>query len=405
MLSEEFINELIGLEEFEVIDAELEEEDGAVIFHVELKWDVGVCPDCGRVSGSVLEYEPRLSRDLSVLGRPAYLSFEQRRFRCRGCGDSFTERLASIESPGAHYTKRYEMWVVRQVRQSNVQAVAQQEGLSWDAVQGILERVAQREGLWEPPAVVRWLAIDEIALRKGHKQYVLVISAPEQGRVLAVLPERTQEALASWLCETWCEEQRRQVEVVTIDMWDGYFGAVVRCLPQAVIVIDRFHVEKNLLDAITKLRRQIQHQLAPEQKAELKGIRWLVVSNYDDLDDEQRQKLDQALDACPELALCHSVKEAFRDWYEDEDQELDQARRQLNQWTKLAASLGSRALDNFVGTVRRWEEWILNYFIERASNGFAEGMNNALKLLKRQAYGFRNFAHFRLRVLLLHAFS
>jgi transposase len=402
MLDEDFITAIIGLRDFQVMEGEIE-GDGSVVLEVKLKWEVALCPRCGRPRSSVLEYIPRLTRDLSMSGRRVYLSFLQRRFRCDPCGTSFVERLESIDSPGAHYTKRYEEWVVGQVNQSTIEAVSKQEGICWEAVKNMLQRVAQRKGLLEPPRVVRWVAFDEIALKKRHKQYVLVISAPEQGRVLNILAGRTKEELRQWLERTWTAWQRDQVEVVTIDMWDGYFYAALETLPHAVIVIDRFHVEKNLLAAITKLRRQIQKNLPEADKKALKGTRWLLVSNYDELDEDQRRIVDEALDRCPELALCHYVKEELRDWYEAE-QEVESASQKLDAWKELASSLGSQALNHFIQTLDHWKEWILNYFIERATNGFAEGLNNTLQLLKRKAYGFRNFANFRLRALLLHAF-
>jgi transposase len=401
MLEEDFITAILGLRDFQVIDGQVE-EDGSVMIDVQLKWAVAVCPRCGRASGSVLEYVPRLTRDLSMSGRRVYLSYVQRRFRCYWCERSFVERLESIDCPGARYTKRYEDWVVDQVNQSTIEAVSNREGMCWETVKHILERVAQRNGLLKPPSVVRWIAFDEIALKKRHKQYVLVISAPEEGRILSILPGRTKEELSRWLETTWTEWQRQQVEMVTIDMWDGYFYAALEKLPQAVIAIDRFHVEKNLLEAITKLRRQIQKNLPEADKQALKGTRWLLVSNYDDLDEDKRRIVDEALDRCPELALCHYVKEELRDWYE-EDHDVESASRKLEAWKELASSLGSRAMNNFIKTMDNWREWILNYFIERATNGFAEGINNALQLLKRKAYGFRNFANFRLRALLLHA--
>jgi transposase len=227
--------------------------------------------------------------------------------------------------------------------------------------------------------------------------------SPEEGRILAVLEGRTEEKLIQWLRETWTEEERCQCEVVTIDMWDGYFYAALEELPKACICIDRFHVEKNLLEAVSRLRRKIHKGNSSEQKKELKGVRWLLVSNYDDLDKDKKEKLDSSLDKCPELALCHYVKEEFRDIFEEE--EIEEAAKRLDDWTTLAQSVGSQAMNNFVQTVNNWKEWILNYFIEGATNGFAEGINNSLQLLKRKAYGFRNFNNFRLRVLLLHGFS
>ncbi len=370
MLDENFITAMIGLRDFQALDARIE-QDGSVVIEVALKWEVALCPGCRRPTASVLEYIARRSRDLSISGRPAYLSFNQRRFRCDGCHNSFVERLEGIASPGAHYTKRYEEWVVKQVRQSTVQDVAVQEGFSWETVQRILYRVAEREGLLDQPRVVRWLAFDEIALRKGHQQYALIISAPEEKRILAVLEGRTKEHLVAWLRETWTAAQRQQVEVITIDMWDGYFSAAIENLPQAMIVIDRFHVEKNLLESMSKLRRQLQQRLPEPEKQALKGVRWLLVSNYDDLEEEQKQLLDEALEHCPELALCHYLKEEFRDWYEEEE-ELESADKRLAEWEEQAVSLGSRAVNNFLKTVRNWREWILNYFSERASNRCSE---------------------------------
>lgn len=400
MLWENIITQLVGMGEFEVVGGNLSPQ-GEVIIGVRVKWEIGICPKCGEYSSSVLEYKNRAVRDLSMSGRKVYISFQHRRFRCQPCQSSFFERLSNIEPP-SHYTKRYEEWIVSQVNQSNIKSIAQQEELSWEAVNNILHRVAKRSGLLANPTPKRWLALDEISLKKRHKQFVLVISAPEQGTILAVLPERTKEKLSEWFEQTWTGQQREQIAVVTIDMWEGYYGAVYEHLPNAVVVIDRFHVQKNLLDAITKLRRQIQKSLPDADKAILKGIRWLLVSNYDDLDDDEKLILDTALDACPQLALCHFVKEEFRDWYE-EDQDVFTAEKKLRQWQNLALSLGSTALHNFVNTLHNWKDSILNYFDERLSNGFAEGLNNSLQLLKRRAFGFRNFFNFRLRALLLHS--
>lgn len=401
MLNDEFITALIGLREFRAIDGQIA-EDGSVTIEVELFNQVAICPHCQAVCFSVLAYLPRRIRDLSICGRKVYLSYDWRRFRCQSCRRSFVERLAAVEL-GSHQTKRYEEEVARQVKDSTVKAVADRERLNWETVQRIVERVGQRKGLFNVPKVVRWVSFDEISLKKRHRLFSLVIGAPEEGKVLDLLEGRTKEKLLEWIYRTWTKEQREQVEVVTIDMWDGYFWAALEAFPNAIITIDRFHVEKNLLSAISKLRRQIQKQLPGAQQKQMKGVRWLLVSNYDHLSEKKKEELDRILASCPELALCHHVKEEFRDWYEEEC-EPQEAEKELKKWIKLAESLGSQAMTNFVKTLKNWKEWILNYFEERASNGFAEGLNNALQLLKRRAFGFRNFGNFRLRALLLHAF-
>jgi transposase len=317
MLNEDFITAVLALPEFAALDGYLQ-PDGSLIIEVSLLLDVALCPACKQPCTFILAYKDRRTRDLSISGRATFLSYKQRRFLCETCQTSFYERLESIASVGAHYTNRYEEWIVEQVRQTSVKAVAKQERLSWDGVHYILKRVAKRKHLLAKPAVVRWLSFDEIALKKGHKQYALVISAPEQGRVLAVLEGRKKEDLKKWLLENWTIAERLKVEVVTIDMWDAYFYAALESLPSASIVIDRFHVQKNLNEAISKLRRQIQKEWPKEVKKELKGARWLIVRNYNELDEESRSRLDGILEKSPELAVCHWIKEEFRDWYEEE---------------------------------------------------------------------------------------
>jgi transposase len=244
---------------------------------------------------------------------------------------------------------------------------------------------------------VKVLCLDEIAQHKGHGSYRLVISAPELGIILDVLSERTKEALQAWLDERgdeWCA----QVEVCCADMWDAYHEAVKEKLPQARRVVDRFHVMKNLNDALSKTRRTIQNQADEGTKARLKGCRWWLVKNQENLDSEDRISLAQALQVSPELEACYQLKEDFRTWF-NQVQDRQTAELGLLAWINRVEASGFRALKSFVRTLQNWKEAILNYFDGRHSNGFAEGVNLKIRLLHRRAYGYRNFQQFRLHIL------
>lgn len=245
--------------------------------------------------------------------------------------------------------------------------------------------------------VVKVLCLDEIAQHKGHGQYRLVISAPELGIVLDVLPDRRKERLEAWFDERgveWCA----QVEVCCADMWDAYHEAARAKLPNARQVVDRFHIMKNLNDAISKTRRSIQNQADDETKALLKGCRWWLVKNRENLNDEERANLEQALTASAELDACYRLKEDFRDWF-NQSVDLQSAAHALQDWIKKVEESGFKALKAFVKTLTNWKEPILNYFVGRHSNGFAEGVNLKVKLINRRAFGYRNFEQFRLHVL------
>jgi transposase len=241
------------------------------------------------------------------------------------------------------------------------------------------------------------ICFDEISLRRGHGEYVLVISAPELGLVLDVLPDRSKETLEKWLDErgkAWC----KAIEVACSDMWDAYQTVAAEKLPNARRIVDRFHVMKNLNDALTKARRAIQKDADEDTKEILKGCRWLLVKNKENLKAEEQQKLNQMLAASPELQACYEFKEAFRDLF---NQELDfqSAEERLLDWVARVEASSFRALQSFVKTLRNWWQQILNYFFGRHTNGFAEGVNLKIKMLNRRGYGYHNFSSFRLHVL------
>lgn len=241
------------------------------------------------------------------------------------------------------------------------------------------------------------LCLDEIAPHKGHGRYRLIISAPEEGIVLDVLEDRRKETLEAWFIARephWCS----QFEVCCADMWDAYHLAAQAHLPNARLVVDRFHVMKNLNEAITKTRRLIQRQADKATKSLLKGCRWLLVKNQENLKESEKQTLAAMLQASPELKSCYELKEAFRQWF-NASSDRDTAAQQLDSWLAQVADSAFKALHSFTKTIANWRPAILNYFDGRFTNGFAEGVNLKIKLLNRRAFGYRNFDHFRLHLL------
>lgn len=241
------------------------------------------------------------------------------------------------------------------------------------------------------------LCLDEVAPLKGHGHYYLIISAPELGVVLDVLKDRKKETLLAWFDQRgpeWCAA----VRVCCADMWDAYHEAAQAKLLNARQVVDRFHVMKNLNDALTKARRVIQKQADPATQEALKGCRWLLVKNQANLTADEQQRLEAALAASVELKQCYDLKEAFRKWFETASTR-PVAAEQLTAWLAQVQASGAKALQAFTKTLINWRERILNYFDGRHSNGFAEGVNLKIKLINRRGFGYRNFANFRLHIL------
>jgi len=389
----EFIEALIQIPELSVTGYQIQSQ--AVLIFVEVQVRVGQCGQCGAITREIHQYIDRKVRHLPVVGKPCYLIFQEYQFLCRLCRHTWVGPLAFL-SPNQLYTKAYEQYVAERCREHSWQRVSALENLGYDAVEGIYKRVLQgklseREGLG-----VRVLGIDEIAQHKGHRDFVCVLSDIERGKVIEVLKSRTKAALETYF-DGLRPSQRAAIEVVSIDMWEAYADVARTKVPQAAIVVDRFHVMKNLQEKMQDARRAAQRQLPKTTRDELKGLRWLLVRNYAELDAEERQKLPRAFEIWPELATLHGLKEEFRAFYERKNRRT--AIRALETWIAKVQQTGHKALLKFVETVRRWEQEILTYFDERITNGFVEGTNNKIKLIKRRAFGFRNFENFRYRIL------
>ncbi len=389
------LTRLLDLPEFVVTALEYDDRLDRVMVRCRQVDAAAVCPACGTVSAHPHQYESRTVRDLSVAGRACYLEFPSRRFKCARCRRPFTEVLEAV-APLARRTRRYEEWLFAQCRGSTIQDVHRRERLGYKAVEGLYyRRAAQQDPAAAAP--VRRLGIDEIALKKGRGQYALVLTDLDRRRVLTVLPARTKEALEAQF-DRWSAEQRAAVTDVALDLWEPYHLAVAAKLPNARITGDRFHVMKNLNDRVSEARRAVQRAAPPAERRRLKGFRWLLVKNQAELDERERGRLAEMYRAAPLLGRLHQLKEAFRTICETAP-DCEAAEARLTAWVAEVEASGLPSLSKFVATLRRWWEVILNYFHDRLTSGVVEGLNNKLKLIKRRAFGYRNFAHFRLRVL------
>jgi transposase len=239
------------------------------------------------------------------------------------------------------------------------------------------------------------LGIDEISLKKRHKQFVLVISDIGRKCILAVLPDREKKTLEHWI-DGLSAEERKAIRFVSIDMWTPYHEAARNKLPHVRVVVDRFHVMKQLNMRLTQLRTEHQKGLSAEMRSEIKGSRWILVRNRSELSPLEEEKLKKVLELCPDLRTLYLLKEELRRMFE-QIHHRDKAARFLSARILKATYTGNKYLAKFVTTLRNWREEILNYFIEGVTNGFVEGLNGAPRAIMRIAFGYRSFVNFRLR--------
>jgi transposase len=224
-------------------------------------------------------------------------------------------------------------------------------------------------------------------------------------RVLDVLETREKAAVVAWLQGQKASGRLASLAEVTCDMWDAYAEAAREVFGESVrVTADRFHVMKNFQDRLGDARREVQRKLPKGQAKELKGSRWLWVTNPENLEPDQRAELERLKRRFPELAKLSRHREALRRIFEDgRVRRPDTAVVWLRAWCSRGRRMGLKALEPFFRTLENWMAEIANYFVDRSSNGRTEGFNRGLRGILWRACGMTNFAHFRLRVL--HAFG
>jgi transposase len=384
----EIFSQILGIKGFTVQHVDM--SDTELHLYLECEVGTGVCPRCGQISQQVRHTSRRVLRDLPLSGKACYVHVGKRSFDCLRCGETFAEPL-DFADPKRDYTTRYEESLFHQVRQTTVWYVAQQEGLTDQVVARIFLRQAHKHLPSSPFDGVTRLGIDEIAERKGRKAYDLVLYDLDAGVPIDVLEHRTQAELRAYLAAL-PRLARQQITEVCIDMWRPYATVVAEELSHARLVVDRFHVMKVVNADLKSLKNAVKKELPEDAKA----CHYPLLKNETDLTDQQKDILDHVYHASPLLKKAHQLKEAFRKVFEKE-QTIEQGQNALRRWLKKAKK--AKLFVDAVKTIENWFEPITNYFAQRTTNGPAEGINNKIKLIKRMAYGFRNFANFRLRIL------
>jgi transposase len=386
----------LDIPDIRVLQTELT-KTGELILTVESTLTSTSCRRCGRtISERHGLDEPRLLRHLPILGRVVYLRLRPKRFRCPFCDDhpTTTQRLDWYD-PNALHTKAYERHLILHLVNSTFTDVEAKEDVTTDALLGIVDRWIARSVEWDTLEPFVTLGIDEIALLKGHRDFVAVVYAQtEHGtlHVLAVLPDRLKATVMAWL-QTIPPSIRERITTVCTDIWEGYITAIQEVLPAATLVVDRFHVARHYRDAVDKLRKQelrrLQKELPKAAQDDLKHTLWPFRKRADDLDAEEKQRLDGLLAHSPALRQAYTLREKLTTIFDTARSKKDGLRR-IGFWRARVAKSGLTCFDAFLKLLDTWLDLIANYFITRQSSGFVEGLNNKLKVLKRRCYGLRN---------------
>jgi len=398
------IKKLLDIPDIEIENIELNGK-GDVVITVRSTIDGTRCRKCGRKINKPHGHDNAIMlRHLPILGRKTYIRICPARYRCTHCEDkpTTTQKLHwHIERSSC--TIAYDKHILLQLVNSTVSDVSIKEDIGYETVMGAIQRHIEDAVNWDKIERLNVIGLDEIALKKGHKDFVVIVTARDCDKItiLAVLNDRKKSTVKAFLSSI-PERLKKTVTTVCSDMYDGYINAAKEVFGgDVVVVIDRFHVAKLYGGGLDNLRKKeiarLKTELAEEEHKKLKGVMWLLRKNAKDLVDEELEVLERLFKHSPMLEIAYKLRNDLTDIF-DSDISKSEAQVKIDDWMDKAIKSGLTCFNNFLSTLDTRMCEIVNYFISRQTSGFVEGLNNKIKVTKRRCYGILNVKHLFQRI-------
>ncbi len=369
-----------------------------IILHVQVKERIRCCPSCGARSIVKNGYRLRDFVGLPIGGKRVTIRMKVQRYKCKECDFDQQEKIP-FATGSCSYTHRFAKYVVDLLRGMTLQDVSNHLGVSWDTVKEIHSSYLKRH--YSPPSLdgVENIGIDEFAVKKGHVYKTIVVDL-DSGRIIYVGDGKGSEALKKF----WRKVKRKNIKIkhVATDLSAAFIASVMENCPNAVHVFDHFHVVKLMNEKLDDIRRKVYSMEKDINKRKvLKGTRYLLLGNGADIFDKQHKtRLENALAMNEPLSKAYYLKEQLRQIWSQTTKAM--AEKVLDDWVRQAEQSKVTQLQKMAVTVKTYKKGILAWYDCHLSTGKVEGINNKIKVMKRNAYGFRDEKYFTLRLYALH---
>jgi transposase len=368
---------------------------GNYILVVESKKTESKCHKCGKSATKRYGCTPPIQiRHLPVLDTPVFLEIRPVRYQCEHCDDkTVTTEQYDWCDRNSKTTKPLDDYLTRCMINSTVSDVSRKERISYKTVIKAMDSKVNKTVDWSKYTDLTTLGIDEISDKKGHKDFLTIVSVKskkEELSVIAVLPDRQKETVKSFL-ESIPAELKKTVKSVCTDMYDGFVYAATEVFGQQAVVIDRYHVAKLYRKPLDTLRiqemKRFKKELSAEEYSELEGVMWILRKSHECLTKQEKEKLELLYKYSPTLKSAHSYALKLTQIFNSHSSRK-LAYSKLKRWIVSIEKSELECFNSFIVTLNKYRSGIANYFKQRKNSGFVEGLNNKIKVIKRRCYGF-----------------
>ncbi len=374
-----------------------EDAHGDFLIYVETTESNVNCHRCGqKITKLHGKDRPIKLRHLSAFEYETYVIYEPHRYICEHCDHPpTTTATPAWHQPNSAHTHLFERRILLELVNSAVVDVSIKENITEEMVLGILDRHIQSSIDWSLIRYLGIIGIDEISLKKGYQDYVTVITHRHHGKItlLAVLKGRKKSTIKDFF-NNIPKQLKKTVDAICTDLYDGYVQAAKEVFKKkTIIVIDRFHVATLYRGELDKFRQKILHQLKQELSAEdyekLKGATHILRRNNECLSKEEKVILNELFSLSFELMEAYRLAIKLTHIFNSHLTKKEALVR-FQEWIILVRNSTLTCFNKFIKTFKKYKNEIANYFVDRNSSGFVEGLNNKIKVLKRRCYGIFN---------------
>lgn len=394
MLYNYSISNLTGLQDLMIKN--IDSLHDFLLISAEIRRKPHKCPRCNTLTDKVHDYRIQAIKDIPAFGKFILISLRKRRYVCPHCKKRFYENIEFL--PRYHrMTNRLSAWVIHLLEDvRSFSSVAREVNLSVSTVIRIFDVVEYSHPQY-PPEV---LAIDEFKGNTNDEKYQCILTDPKTGIVIDILPNRTTEYLIKYF-KQWDLDKRKNVRYFISDMWQPYTDLATALFKNSTLIIDKYHFIRQMIWAFEAVRKSEQKRYGKKNRLCFKNSKRILTKRAEKLKDYQKDRVNAILYISDNLRTAYELKEMFYKIVDTEDRR--HARDLMLEWIYAAQSSGLNEYVKCSNTMINWQHGILNSFEHPYTNGFTEGCNNKIKVLKRNAYGYRNFRRFRNRIL--HIFN
>ncbi len=386
------LNRVTNYKSFVVEKVKLTEDSEELALEIEMRPRANgrpICSGCGKARpGYDRAEEPRRFEFVPLWMIPVFLLYRMRRVDCPDCGVK-VERIpwAQGKSP---MTTEYKWFLAGWARRMSWQDVSGIFRVGWDRVYDAVKHAVSWGLEHRELDNIEAIGVDEVQWQKGHQYQTVVYQLDEnQKRLLWIGPDRKAKTLLRFF-RFLGKTRTAGLRFICSDMWQAYLKVIAKKAPEAIHVLDRFHIMQRMSKALDKVRAAEVKQLKEDgYEPVLTGARWLLLKRPENQSEKQAAKLEEILQYNLKSVRSHLMKEDFQQFWEYTSPTW--AGKFLDQWCTRAMRSKIDPMKKVARTFRNKRDLILNWFVAdgRLSSGIVEGFNNKLKLITRKSYGFR----------------